>query len=163
MKRLILIRHAKSNWNQPLVSDHDRIINDIGKSDAKLIGKYLYQAHYTVSHMISSSAIRTLQTAKIISKEIKFEDSIETQSLIYNSAAEKILNLIYNINNKFECVILVGHNPTITELANHISNIKIDNIPTSGTMIIDFECQWKQISNNGKLIDFITPDKLKAV
>ena len=97
MKRLILVRHAKSNWNQPLVSDHDRIINDSGKSDAKLIGQYLYQTHYTISNIISSSAIRTLQTAKIISKEIKFEDSIETQSLIYNSAAEKILNLIHNI------------------------------------------------------------------
>ena len=162
MKRLILVRHAKSNWNQPLVSDHDRIINDSGKSDAKLIGQYLYQTHYTISHIISSIAIRTLQTAKIISKEIKFEDSIETQSLIYNSAAEKILNLIHNINNKFECVMLLGHNPTITELANHISNIEINNIPTSGTIIIDFECQWNQISNDGNTIDFITPDKLKA-
>ena len=162
MKRLILVRHAKSNLNQPLVSDHERILNQSGKNEAKLIGQYLYQTHYTISHIISSSAIRTLQTAKIISKEIKFEDSIETQSLIYNSAAEKILNLIHNINNKFECVMLVGHNPTITELANHISNIKIDNIQTSGTIIIDFECQWNQISNDGNTIDFITPDKLKA-
>ena len=162
MKRLILVRHAKSNLNQPLVSDHERILNQSGKNEAQLIGQYLSNNQYIPSHIISSTATRTLETAHIIIERLKLTNKIETQSLIYNSAAEKILNLIHNINNKFECVMLVGHNPTITELANHISNIKIDNIPTSGTMIIDFECQWKQISNNGKLIDFIIPDKLKA-
>ena len=95
MKRLILLRHAKSNWNQPLVSDHDRIINDSGKSDAKLIGQYLYQTHYTISHIISSSAIRTLQTAKIISKEINRASTrwvVRTQLIDDSPYANLVLN-----------------------------------------------------------------------
>ena len=57
--------------------------------------------------------------------------------------------------------MLVGHNPTITQLINHITNIKIDYMPTCGTVIIDFNCDWRLINTNGKLIDFIAPEQLQ--
>ena len=160
MKNLILVRHAKSDLNQPLVSDHNRILNDLGKNDAKLIGQYLYNNNHIPSHIISSSATRTLETAKIITEEINFKFAVEQQSMIYNSSAKEILNLIHRIDNQYDCVILIGHNPTITELTNNISNINIDYMPTSGTAIIDFDCQWNEINNNGNLVDFIIPEKL---
>ena len=161
MKRLILVRHAKSNLNQPLVSDHNRILSESGRNDAKLIGQYLYNNNYFPSHIISSTATRTLETAKIIIKEIGFKNNIEKQSLIYGTSMLEILNLIHNIDNKWNTVMLVGHNPTITQLINHITNIKIDYMPTCGSTVIDFNSNWKEIKKNGELIDFIYPKKIK--
>ena len=94
MKRLILIRHAKSSLNQPLLSDHERILNQTGISEAKLIGQYLSNQNYIPSHIISSTATRTIETANIIIEQLKFKNKIETQSLIYTDSFLNILNLI---------------------------------------------------------------------
>ena len=161
MKRLILIRHAKSDLNQPLVSDHQRILNQSGKNEAKLIGQYLSNNQHIPFHIISSTATRTLETANIIIDQIKFKDKIETQSLIYSESFLNILNLINNIDNQYQCVMLVGHNPTINQLINHITNVKINHMPTCGTGIVDFQTTWNSVAGNGKLIDFIWPEKLK--
>ena len=160
MKRLILIRHAKSNLNQPLVSDHERILNQSGINEAQLIGQYLYTNNYHPSHIISSTATRTIETAKIINRKINFNNKVETQSLIYNKSIIEILNLINNIDNQYNCVMLIGHNPTITQLTNEISNANIDYMPTCGTAVIDFKCNWNLINSNGNLIDCIWPEKL---
>ncbi len=160
MKRLILIRHAKSNLNQPLVSDHERILNKSGINEAQLIGQYLYTNNYHPSHIISSTATRTIETAKIINGKINFNNKVETQSLIYNKSSIEILNLINNIDNQYNCVMLIGHNPTITQLINEISNANIDYMPTCGTAVIDFKCNWSLINSNGNLIDCILPEKL---
>ena len=161
MKRLILVRHAKSNLNQPLVSDYERILNQSGKNEAKLIGQYLSNNQYIPSHIISSAATRTLETANIIIKQLKFKNNIETQSLIYSDSFLNILNLINNIDNKYQCVMIVGHNPTIMQLINHMTNVRIDHMPTCGTGIIDFKINWDSITKDGQLIDFILPEKLK--
>ena len=161
MKRLILVRHAKSNLNQLLVSDHERILNQSGKNEAKLIGQYLSNNQYIPSHIISSTATRTLETANIIIEQLKFKNNIETQSLIYSESFLNILNLINNIDNQYQCVMIVGHNPTITQLINHITNVRIDHMPTCGTGIIDFKINWDSIIKDGQLIDFIFPEKLK--
>jgi len=161
MKRLILVRHAKSSLNQPLVSDHERILNQTGISEAKLIGQYLSNNKYTPCHIISSTAIRTIETANIIIKQLKFKNNIETQSLIYTDSVLNILNLINNFDNQYQCVMLVGHNPTITQLINYITNMRIDHMPTCGAGIIDFKVTWDSVKEDGKLIDFIWPDTLK--
>jgi len=161
MKRLILVRHAKSSLNQPLVSDHERILNQTGISEAKLIGQYLANQNYIPFHIISSTATRTLETANIIIEQIKFKNKIETQSLIYSESFLNILNLINNVDNQYQCIMLVGHNPTITQLINHITNVKINHMPTCGTGIIDFKVTWDSVTENGKLIDFMWPEKLK--
>lgn len=161
MKRLILVRHAKSSLNQPLVSDHERILNESGKNEAKLIGQYLSNNQHIPSHIISSTAARTLETANIIIDQIKFKDKIETQSLIYSKSFLDILNLINNIDNQYQCVMLVGHNPTINQLINHMTNVKINHTPTCGTGIVEFQTTWNSVAEDGKLIDFIWPEKLK--
>ena len=160
MKRLILVRHAKSNLNQPLVSDHERILNQSGKNEAKLIGQYLSNNQYIPSHIISSTATRTLETANIIIEQLKFKKKIETQSLIYSDSFLNILNLINTVDNQYQCIMLVGHNPTITQLINHITNVRINHMPTCGAGIIDFKVTWDSITEDGQLIDFIWPEKL---
>ena len=161
MKRLILIRHAKSDLNQPLVSDHERILNESGHNESKLIGQYLFNNQYAPCYIISSTATRTIETANIIIKQLKFKNKIEKQSLIYSDSFLNILNLINNVEKQYQCIMLVGHNPTITQLINHITNVKINHMPTCGTGIIDFDVTWDSITENGKLVDFIWPDKLK--
>ena len=161
MKRLILVRHAKSSLNQPLLSDHERILNQTGISEAKLIGHYLSNNQYIPSHIISSTATRTLETANIIIEQLKFKKKIETQSLIYSDSFLNILNLINTVDNQYQCIMLVGHNPTITQLINHITNMRINHMPTCGAGIIDFQVTWDSITEDGQLIDFIWPEKLK--
>ena len=88
-------------------------------------------------------------------------NKIEKQSLIYSDSFLNILNLINHVEKQYQCIMLVGHNPTITQLINHITNVKINHMPTCGTGIIDFDATWDSITENGKLVDFIWPDKLK--
>ena len=162
MKRLMLVRHAKASWRHFSGSDYKRPINTLGKSDANLIGQYLYKNNYCPSYIISSHATRTLETSKILIQKLQYNKEIETQPSIYNGNVQSILQLIYNVNDKHESIMLIGHNPIITELANHISNVKIDYMPTCATIIIDFNVIWKEIkNNNGVLVDFIWPKKLK--
>ncbi len=161
MKRLMLVRHAKASWHHFTGSDHKRPLNTLGKSDAKLIGQYLCDHNYCPSYIISSHANRTLETSKILIQKLKYNKQIETQPCIYNGDVESILKLIYNADDQYESLMLIGHNPMITELANRVSDVNIDYMPTGAVMIIDFNFNWNKIkNNNGSLVDFIWPKKL---
>ena len=111
-------------------------------------------------HIISSTATRTLETIQIISTQINYINAIEKNYKIYGGNVSDTLSIINNINVKYKSTMLVGHNPTITNLINNITDSKIDHVPTCGIAVIDFKCNWKQIKKNGKLIEFINPQKI---
>tara|TARA_B100000427_G_scaffold284504_1_gene257407 strand:+ start:108 stop:593 length:486 start_codon:yes stop_codon:yes gene_type:complete len=161
MKRLILLRHAKSSWSQPVLSDHERHLNQQGIGEAELIGAYINKHYSCPEYIVSSTAKRTLETIQIIAKQINYTNTIEQDPKIYGGQIPDILSIINNINNKYNSTILVGHNPTTTNIINHITNAKIDHVPTCGIAIIDFKCNWNLIKQNGQLIDFIYPTKIK--
>ena len=158
MKRLFLVRHAKAVIGNPSILDHDRKISADGTLDIKKISHYLKNNNLNPDHIISSTSIRTLETINILNKTIN--GKIYTDPLLYNAHVIDVEKIIKDMPDKYDSLMIVGHNPSMTNLINRISNINIDYVPTSGIGIVDFNCGWKSINNNGILFDFIYPKKL---
>ena len=162
MKRLYLLRHAKSSWKNQDLDDFDRPLNDRGKRDVPVMGRRLKKANVQTDLIISSPAKRAHKTAKIIAKEIGFpKKRILTDEAIYLADVPTLLDVIQHIDNAFQQVILVGHNPGFTDLATYFTEVQIDNIPTCGIFCIDFDIQsWKEVSaRKGKFIFLDYPKK----
>tara|TARA_B110000467_G_C18060389_1_gene335905 strand:- start:19 stop:504 length:486 start_codon:yes stop_codon:yes gene_type:complete len=158
MKRLYVVRHAEASWDDKFLSDYERPLKIEGIKDAEQLGAYLISKKHIPECILYSAAKRTTETAKFIYSKINDSsiDLIDNKSL-YESSVNEILPMLESINKNYNSIMLVGHNPTITMLINQLSNAKIDDVPTSGTAIIDMDyTNW-----TGNLVEFIYPKKLK--
>ncbi len=164
MKKLYIIRHAKSSWDYPSLSDFDRPLNDRGKRDAPRMAKRLKEKRLTPDMVISSPAVRALDTCKIMCEVLGFDRKkiIEHKSL-YHASEEQILSVVRQIKDrkgdKEEIVLLFGHNPGLTEFANRLSDENIANIPTAGMVAAELNIdKWSQANwGCGKLLFFDFP------
>ena len=161
MKTLYLIRHAKSSWENSEHNDEERPLIEKGIKRAKKIGNYLKGKNVEADVIISSHANRALETAQIIAKKINYsKDKIIIDKKIYDSGIDNLFNIIYGTSNDYKCIILVGHNPTFTNIANYFLDEKIDNLPTAGLVCIEFETnQWNEIVNATKLKNYVIRPK----
>jgi phosphohistidine phosphatase len=112
------------------------------------MGKLLGKMGVSPDLIISSPAKRTKETISIILEEIHFRETISYDENIYESSADELLNIIKIFDEKLKRVLLVGHNPSLTDLANYLSKDKIDNIPTCGFVGLTFNCSWRDLSQN---------------
>src|SRR4051812_43567711 len=165
MKKLYLVRHAKSSWDNVEMDDFDRPLNDRGEKDAPHMAKLLKHREIVPDRMISSTANRALSTCRAFAKVLDFDKKkIITEKKLYHANSETILNVLESLpeyKDKEDVVFLFGHNPGITEFANELLNISIDNIPTCGVVeaTLDIE-KWKDIALGcGKMDSFDYPKK----
>ena len=162
MKTLYIVRHAKSSWDERGISDHDRKLNSRGKRDAPKMGELLNGKGYHPDIMYSSSAKRALTTAKIIAEKIAYPvDNIVVTKSIYDATTSDLVNLINKIDDKYESVMLFGHNPGFTVLTNLLTDKYIDNMPTCAVAVIGLNIEsWKEVESDcGNLIAFEYPKK----
>lgn len=162
MKNLYLIRHAKSSWSEPGLSDFERPLNHRGNRDAPFMAKLLKEKNVIPDKIISSPAVRAYSTAKVFAAELNYPvENIETSQNIYEAGAGEILSIIQSVNNNVNTLLLFGHNPGFTSLSNYLSDRQIDNIPTCGISCITFKSKlWSDVNiNQGKLIAFEFPKK----
>src|ERR1039458_850713 len=146
MKRLFLIRHAKSSWNDTTIPDKDRPLNDRGKHEAPRMGKRLAKRHLKVDLILSSPASRALTTAEIIAKKLDYKrKNIVVNDRLYPGAEDDLLNVIHKLGDKLECVMLVGHDPALTELAHRLSS-EITHMPTCAVAEFTFNAKsWPEV------------------
>lgn len=162
MKTIILIRHAKSSWKFPELKDFDRPLKKRGLNEAPLMGKVLNDHQKKPDIIITSPAVRAITTAKMIAREIGFnENQIIAEPKLYLESKSNLLKEINAIDDKHNTAFLIGHNPGMTDLANALSGESIDNIPTSGAFGIQFECNtWQEVEKGkGKKLFFEFPKK----
>lgn len=119
MKTLILLRHAKSSWDFPDLSDHDRPLNNRGKKDAPLMTEVLKKKNIAIDLIISSTSKRTMETAKVFANTLNLK-IIEDRNL-YLASEPEIIRMAKEIDDCYDSVILVGHNPGMTNLINLVS------------------------------------------
>jgi phosphohistidine phosphatase len=163
MKKLYLVRHAKSSWKHPDLDDFERPLSKRGKRDGPIMGRFLRDKDILLDILISSPAVRAKKTAKIIAKNLAYsKNKIKFDHDIYEASTKDLLIIFSNINDKHNTVMLVGHNPSMTYLANMLASCRIDNIPTCGIVCIELNItSWKEISENcGELIFFEYPKNL---
>ena len=162
MKTLIIIRHSKSSWKDYSLSDFDRPLNKRGKKDAKKMSLELSEKIKKVDLLLSSSSKRTTQTSNYFLDSIDVRSNIFSENL-YHSSSDLIFDCVLKINNKYNKAIIVGHNPGLTNIVNKLTNLKLDNLPTSGIVIIVFDVvNWKKINYKLGLVEWIKfPKDLK--
>ncbi len=159
MKTLYLARHAKSSWKHPELSDIERPLNKRGKRDAPIIGNLLKEKGVNPDILISSPAVRARKTAVAIAGIIDYPKSkILIDVNIYESSSSELRNIIQGFDDKYNSVMMFGHNPGLTRVNNYLTDSYIDNIPTCGVVGIRFNSSWKKIEGaSGKALFFIYP------
>lgn len=162
MKVIHLIRHAKSSWDNPDLDDFSRTLNERGKKDAPFMANKLKELGCNPDYFMSSPAKRTTETSKIIATALSYDiEKTIFDERIYHSSLPQILQVLNEIPNSFNTIILVGHNPTLTQLSNYLTDDFIDNIPTCGIVKIELDIDnWQHIIQGiGRKIFFIYPKK----
>lgn len=156
MKTIYLVRHAKSSWDFPNLSDFDRPLNKRGKSNAPEMGKRLKKMKIIPDLLLASPANRALSTAVAIADAIGYpNDKIKTDEDIYHAGETQLLSIINNVKNEVGQLMLFGHNPGFTDLANILGNEWIDNVPTCGVVCLEFDVElWSEISPKTGTIKF---------
>ena len=160
MKRLILMRHAEAGWHIN-TDDHERPLSASGIRDAKKIGSWLKEKAYMPDEVISSTSVRTRETLSYLFLDCPqiFERSL------YLADADQMKSTLQTLLS--ETVILLAHNPGITELAHDLMNHeeKHENFmdfPAASTVVIDFKAdRWSEVkSDSGIFVDFVMPLQL---
>src|SRR3990172_739632 len=140
MKRLYIIRHAKSSWDNSNLQDFERPLNARGERDAPFMGQKLAERGIKPDLILSSPANRAFKTAKIVAETVGYKKkNIVSDQNIYLSDLKTILKIIQNIDDTKNDVMIFGHNPCFTHLANYLSDANVDNIPTCGVFCVEFD------------------------
>jgi phosphohistidine phosphatase len=165
MKQLLLMRHAKSDWSSGVKEDIDRPLNRRGRNDTPIIGEELLRRNAVPDLILSSPAVRAMQTADLLSKSCGFSGEVQWINEFYNGDMEQILQHVKKIPENVGRLMIIGHNPVFELLAsNLISNKEADVIlPTASVISITVSISlWNDLElHNNKLDWIITPKQLK--
>lgn len=161
MKNIILVRHAKSSWEFN-VSDHERPLKSRGINDANLVSKVFKKSNTAIDLVISSDAVRARTTADIFVNNLKIsKDVVSLNHDLYDFSGNDLINVIKSTNNSVNNLMLFGHNHAITYFVNSFGDLYIDNVPTCGLVLLQFDIEkWSNLSK-GKTIRTIFPRDLK--
>jgi phosphohistidine phosphatase len=145
MKTLLLVRHAKSSWDDPSLSDFGRKLNDRGKSDAKMMAKRIKEKEIDIDLFVSSPAKRAKKTAKIFMKEMDAkEKKLQLIPSLYEGSVHDFYDAIENLHHKENAVALFAHNPGITEFINSLDCSPTYEMPTCGVFAVKIKTKdWK--------------------
>lgn len=164
MKTLYIQRHAKSSWKFEGLSDQDRPLNKRGRNDAPLMGLELASRGVKPDLIVSSPAVRALTTATLVGKEMEYDpDDIVVDERIYGANKEELLEVVRGTPVEANCLIIVGHNESISEFANMLSPEPVASLPTAGVVGLMFHCDsWYEIKReNAELLFYDFPKNYK--
>ncbi len=161
MKSITLFRHGKSSWNYD-VSDQERPLKKRGIFDAEIISKQLKMNNFNPDLIVSSPANRALSTCKIFMKTFELnDDALKIKNELYDFNGSHVIDFIKHLDNKYDNIILFGHNYAFTNIANTYGDKLIDNIPTSGCVILQITINnWNKLKQ-GKTISTLFPKNFK--
>lgn len=165
MKRLILTRHAKSAWDDPLTPDHDRPLNERGKAAAADLGQWLASRGYVPQKVLCSDAVRTRETWSGIAPALPATPLMELKPALYHAGVDVMLAVLKHA--QADVVMMIGHNPGIAEFAEKLVakaplNAEFGRYPTGATLVVDFTVDaWDQVSfGQGVTVDFVIPREM---
>ena len=162
MLQLTLIRHAKSSWDDPTLSDFDRPLNKRGNKNAPLMGKIIKKRRLVFDQIVSSPALRAITTARLIAEKLGVPDQhIKRLEALYAASSEELLQCVRSLDKQYKRIALVAHNPGITDLCNRLSGESIANLPTCAVAVIEFELDdWQAVADDtGRLALYDYPRK----
>lgn len=159
-KQLLLVRHAKSDWENTKLTDFDRPLNSRGEKNAPEMARRLLKKGLIPQQIVSSPALRALTTARYFAQELGLQKSeIIKEPEIYEALTSTLMDVINNLGNESSFTALFGHNPGITSVVSNLSNRDLNNVPTCGMVLIEFPFDdWAMVSaGTGELIFYDYP------
>ena len=173
MKTLLLLRHAKSDWDDPSLADFDRPLAKRGLKDAPQMGEVLKASDSVPDKIISSPAKRAKQTTELVAKACGYHKSIDWAESFYGGYSEDLINALKQLPGTVERAMLVGHNPTMEETASALllkSEEALDDeyavrIPTAGLMCLDLQIMdWAELEPGDAILRwYLIPRLVKAI
>lgn len=159
-KILYLARHAKSDWSIPGQKDFERELNTRGLTDAPKMGRKLHEMQVLPDLILSSPAVRAKNTAELMAEQLQYElDKIVFDEELYEASVRNLMAVISRVSPENNKIMIFGHNPSLTYMAEYLTKEVIGNIPTSGILEISLNIDsWEEVSGElGKLNWFIYP------
>jgi phosphohistidine phosphatase len=171
IRTLLLLRHAKSSWDEPNLADFDRPLAPRGTKDAPRIAAYLRKKKLRPELTLCSPALRAVQTWHLITESLGRENEVKSLDDLYLSPPSRLLRALKRVPPDIRCVMLVGHNPGLENLAELLSGPKSkkkalsylrDKFPTAALAVVEFETDaWSNINHGqGRLRRFVRPRDL---
>lgn len=156
------MRHAKSSWGEPGLDDFDRPLLEKGKKRTKNIIDFLLTKKVSLDMILSSPAVRAIETAKILAHGLNLPlENIREEKKIYTADAEQLEDLFFDLPKSVNNLMLVGHNPTMTHFANTFIEQKIDFMPTSAIVGLEFDLDdWADFRSSKPTLKFMIFPKM---
>ena len=162
MNTLYLVRHAKSSWKHPELSDIDRPLNKRGRDNAPMMAQRLRARGVYLDKIITSPAVRAYTTGNSLAAGIGYaSDDIEVAMDLYFEGIDAMMSLLQSVGPEHEHIMLVGHNPDMTHMLNSLVGFTTDNMPTCAIATIGFkQTNWQEIDYGmGILLDYDYPKR----
>jgi phosphohistidine phosphatase len=163
MRLLTVVRHAKSSWQDPELSDFDRPLNDRGRRDAPRMAAWTRQAAGVPDRMLSSPALRVLSTARVFAEILGTEpDQLRTMAQLYEASLATLMQLLQGLDQADRHVMLFGHNPGLSELVHALAMCPFEALPTGAVVHLELQVKrWDAVSEgSGELLSFMFPKRL---
>jgi len=172
MRRLMLLRHAKSDWSAPGKRDHDRVLNPRGREAAPRIGAYMARHALVPDLIVASTATRVVETLELLLPAFEKAPKVVSEPRIYEAEVEHLMEVIREAPQAAHSVLIVGHNPGLGDLASDLIAVGdedarqrlVEKFPTAGLAVIDFAVDdWEKVhAHGGRLDRFVVPRTLDA-
>jgi len=165
VKRLFLLRHAKSSWDEPGLADHDRPLAGRGKRASKVMAKHLRDERIVPDLILCSPSLRTRETLERVGvaqgSEVRIEDEI------YGASEDNLLEVLRRVPDDVDSVMLIGHNPSLQALAvslagegSEIPRMR-EKFPTAALATLDFDGGWRELAPGvAEVASFVRPKEL---
>ncbi|QDT07690.1 phosphohistidine phosphatase [Rubripirellula lacrimiformis] len=161
-KTLVLMRHAKSDWGDPSLSDHDRQLNRRGLRDSPVMGQWLSQFGAVPDLVLCSSAVRTQETVDGMQEAWSTDPQLSVLDSLYLASPETIWRTAASEGGQHDCVMLIAHNPGISQLASMMADRGME-MPTAAIAIFRFDiADWSELSSGteAEFVQFMSPKLL---
>ena len=164
MKRLLVLRHAKSSWKHRGLTDHDRPLNKRGKRDAPGMGRWILEQRLTPELILSSTAVRARETALAVSEASESGGEVRLLRELYLAGPESYRAALAALPEELSSVMVVGHNPGLEELVEGLTGAR-ETMPTAALALIELPIElWGlvELDGGGNLAHLWRPKELFA-
>ena len=163
-KELLLVRHADARAAESGQRDAERELSPRGYQDATRLGHYLYQQQQNVDFLLISTAQRAQRTAEIIAEQMHYgPHKIQLLDKLYQASVRSMLEVINGQADEFDCLMVVGHNPTLTYLAEYLTGEAVNSMEAGGLLVLGLTANsWAEVTQQSAVVKaYVTPDQLR--
>jgi phosphohistidine phosphatase len=167
MKRLYLLRHAKSSWDDPTLADHDRPLAPRGRRAAKVMAKHLGRKGIAPELVLCSPSRRTRETLARIAQPLGKNADVRIEAELYAASAAALLEVLHEVPDEVESVMLIGHNPGMQDLALSLAGAGSEiprlssKFPTAALATLELNGTWRELApGSGELVSLVKPKEL---